>query len=214
MMPEDNNSTAFLLPQQSQLAGCPPVVRLLQPLPAPSDTEKQWFVLRTTYCREAKFQEYCKEKGLEHFLPMRFSMKKIQRNGKTYKRRVTTPAIHNIIFIHESQEQLDELIFSHRFDYLRYYYDKATNTPLVVPDKQMRHFMAVASIDDSDTVWLTDSSTAYSVGDRVRITQGAFAGIEGNVKRVKGQQRVIVSLPHLFAIATAYIPTAFMEKME
>jgi len=214
MMPNNYIAAEQKLPQQSQVAGCPPVMPSPEPISPILEEEKQWFVLRTTYCREAKFQTHCIENGIECFLPMRYSLKSTHRNGKNHQRRVTSPAIHNIIFVHENKDRLDDLIFSHRFDYLRFYYDKATNSPLIVPDKQMQNFMAVASIDDNDTIWLTSSSTTYSIGDRVRITQGTFAGIEGHVKRVKGQQRVIVSLPHLFAIATAYIPTAFMEKLE
>ena len=45
------------------------------------------------------------------------------------------------------------------------------------------------------------------------VTDGLFKGVEGKVARVAGQQRVIVSLSKIGLISTAYIPTAFIEKI-
>ncbi|MCQ2258215.1 MAG: UpxY family transcription antiterminator [Bacteroidaceae bacterium] len=179
-----------------------------------SDNEKRWFVLRTTYCRESQFMQFCKDRGIECFVPMHYALKKVRQNGKERQKRVIAPSIHNIVFVHESKEWIDEIVFSHQLDYLRYYYDKTSGAPMQVPDSQMKHFMAVANVQEEDTVFLPNLDITFKAGDKVRITKGTFEGIEGRVMRIKGQQRVIVSIPHLFAIATAYIPTAFMEKVE
>jgi hypothetical protein len=40
-----------------------------------------------------------------------------------------------------------------------------------------------------------------------------FKGVVGKVARVSGQQRVIVSITNVGLISTAYIPTAFIEKL-
>jgi hypothetical protein len=40
-----------------------------------------------------------------------------------------------------------------------------------------------------------------------------FEGVEGKVARVAGQQRVVISLSEIGLISTAYIPTAFIEKI-
>jgi transcription antitermination factor NusG len=48
----------------------------------------------------------------------------------------------------------------------------------------------------------------------VRVTDGPFEGIIGRVVRVARQQRVAVEIRGLNAlITTAYIPTAFLEKL-
>jgi transcription antitermination factor NusG len=45
------------------------------------------------------------------------------------------------------------------------------------------------------------------------VIEGAFAGVEGRVARVMGQQRVVVSLTKIGLVSTAYIPTAFLQKV-
>lgn len=51
-------------------------------------------------------------------------------------------------------------------------------------------------------------------GDRVRVVQGEFAGIEGELVRIKGHKRVVVRLEGLFSLATTYIPGAYLEKLD
>ena len=51
-------------------------------------------------------------------------------------------------------------------------------------------------------------------GDKVRVIKGDFAGIEGELIRVKGHKRVVVRLEGVVSLATAYIPGSFLEKIE
>ena len=53
----------------------------------------------------------------------------------------------------------------------------------------------------------------FKSGDRVRVIEGAFRGVEGRIARAAGQQRVIVELEGLCLVATAYIPTAFLRPI-
>ena len=46
-----------------------------------------------------------------------------------------------------------------------------------------------------------------------RVTEGDFTGVEGRVARVSGQQRVVVEIEGLCIVTTAYIPSAFIEKI-
>jgi hypothetical protein len=39
-------------------------------------------------------------------------------------------------------------------------------------------------------------------------------GVQGKVARVSGQQRVIITLSQFGLISTAYIPSAFIEKVD
>jgi transcription antitermination factor NusG len=47
----------------------------------------------------------------------------------------------------------------------------------------------------------------------VIIKEGPFTGVYGRVARISGQQRVIVTLSQFGLISTAYIPTAFIERL-
>jgi transcription antitermination factor NusG len=48
----------------------------------------------------------------------------------------------------------------------------------------------------------------------VRIIKGSFAGIEGELIRIKGHKRVVVRLEGIAAVATTYIPASFLERIE
>lgn len=54
----------------------------------------------------------------------------------------------------------------------------------------------------------------YKSGDIVRVIEGDFAGVEGRVARVSGQQRVVVEIEGVCLITTAYIPSAFLAKKD
>jgi hypothetical protein len=43
---------------------------------------------------------------------------------------------------------------------------------------------------------------------------GAFEGVEGIFMRIKGNKRVVVSLPNLFSVATAFVPREFIVPLE
>ena len=51
-------------------------------------------------------------------------------------------------------------------------------------------------------------------GIRVRIKGGVFAGVEGIFMRIKGDRRVVVNLPNLFSVATAFVPLEFIVPLE
>lgn len=46
----------------------------------------------------------------------------------------------------------------------------------------------------------------------VKVIGGEFEGVTGKVARIAGQQRVVVEISGLCLVATAYIPSAFIEK--
>lgn len=48
----------------------------------------------------------------------------------------------------------------------------------------------------------------------VRVVEGKFKGVVGRVVKYKAQQRVGMIIDGLLSIATAYVPNAFLEKIE
>ena len=53
----------------------------------------------------------------------------------------------------------------------------------------------------------------FEKGQLVKVIDGAFKGVTGRVARWQGQQRVGVVVDDLVTMATAYIPSAFLEKI-
>ena len=179
--------------------------------------EKQWFVFRATYGRENKAFEIISQDAIEAFLPMHYTRKVV--NGKIA--RVKEPLLPNIIFVHCDEKKAKDLVKSHPklSSFLHFYYNHlktnadGTNPPLTIDDATMQNFMKAVSVDSEHIKVVNPLHCHYKSGDLVKVTNGAFAGVVGRVARVSGQQRVIIEVDELCAIATAYIPTSFIVKI-
>ena len=182
---------------------------------AQSET-KQWYVLRVSYGRAEKANEILKAKGIETHLPLHTIYK--EENGKRKKQRV--PMLPNFLFVRTILSILESLIKSSPdLSFITFYYDhfnKKTdgkNPPLVVPKESMDNFIKLTSIDNEHILLIDEVNGTYKQGDYVRIIDGQFKGIEGRVTKITGQKRVIVELPGICSIATAYIPKGFIMPM-
>ena len=63
-------------------------------------------------------------------------------------------------------------------------------------------------------MFVQPSQCHFRSGELVKVIEGPFTGVEGRVARVAGQQRVILTLSEVGLISTAYVPTAFIRKIE
>lgn len=182
---------------------------------AQSET-RQWYVLRVSYGRAEKANEILKAKGIETYLPLHTIYKEV--NGKRKKQRV--PMLPNFLFVHTTLSILEsQLKSSPDSHFISFYYDHfntksdGKNPPLVVPANSMDNFIKLTSIDDEHILLIDEINGTYKQGDYVRIIEGPFKGIEGRVTKITGQKRVIVELPGLCSVATAYIPKGFIMLM-
>lgn len=170
----------------------------------------QWYAMRVTYGREVKLKERLVALGMNCFLPMQY--KEVVKKERVV--RILVPVVHNLIFIQSSRESMDAL--KKQFEAiapLRYMIDKATNLPIVIPDQQMHDFIAVAGTLDEQLIYLKDTNAAIHKGDRVQILKGVFAGVEGEVLRIKRDRRVVVTIKGILSVATAYIPNSHLRKV-
>jgi transcription antitermination factor NusG len=94
-----------------------------------------------------------------------------------------------------------------------YYRDAGDKKIIIVPENQMRNFIAVAGNEKEKIVYLSNEEVNLQKGVRVRIIGGLFAGVEGTFMRVKGDKRLVVSIPNLFSVATAYIPSCYVQEV-
>ena len=68
--------------------------------------------------------------------------------------------------------------------------------------------------DNVNTIISLSSVPKFDKGQLVRIIEGPFQGVVGKVARYQGQQRVAVIVDGLVTVVTAYVPSAFLEKMQ
>ena len=177
---------------------------------------KQWYVLRVSYGRAEKANELLKAKGIETHLPLHTIYKEV--NGKRKRQRI--PLLPNFLFAKTTLSVLESFLKSSpNLRFITFYYDHfnkksdGKNPPLIVPKEPMANFIKLTSIDDEHILLIDEVNGTYKQGDYVRIIDGQFKGIEGRVTKITGQQRVIVELPGLCSVATAYIPKGFLLQI-
>ena len=176
-----------------------------------------WYALRTTYGREKKAYDYLTAKGITAFYPTTNVVKLIK--GK--RKKVTESRLPNIFFAYGTEEQLQEYVYDNvNLPFLRFYYrhyhegSKIKKTPLIVPDNQMESLKIICAADADNTFVSLVKVPKFEKGQLVRVIDGAFKGVTGRVARWQGQQRVGVVVDDLVTMATAYIPSAFLEQIE
>ena len=176
-----------------------------------------WYVLRTTYSQERKAYDYMKSKGVEVFLPT----ERVVRLVKGKRKQLEVSLIPNIFFAFGTEEELNMYVFDNvNLPFLRFYYrfyhegKVKKKAPLVVPASQMRSFRIICEAEDSNMIVTTRVIPRFQRGDMVRVVEGKFKGVIGRVVKYKAQQRVGMIIDGLVSIATAYVPDAFLEKIE
>ncbi len=174
-----------------------------------AENREEWFALRVTYSRELKVKAQLDAIGIESYVPMHFETR--TRNGQP--RKVWAPLIHNLLFVRASALRLRSLKSTTDLP-IRYIMDRASGSPAVIPERQMRDFMAVVATCDAHVEIVPPQSIELSRGDRVRVTGGPFAGIEGRYIRHKGHSKVAVAVRDIATALTAYVPAKFIEKLD
>lgn len=178
-------------------------------------TEKslQWFPMRVTYNRELKVKEHLDTIKVENFIPLHYE---IVGKGNDRKRKLV-PAVHNLIFIRSTKQQLTNLKQSVKeLEPLRFIVRTnldGNSEILRIPDKQMENFMRVASIQDDSVMFLQPGDYINKIGRRVLITEGIFAGVEGVIKRFKNNRHVVVQMEGLAAVAITYVPANYIATI-
>lgn len=179
---------------------------------------RQWFVFRVTYGREQKASLLIGQQGIEVYLPMRPVYK--QANGQRICKMESL--MPNLLFVHCTKDEADALVkrTPELSTFLRYYYNHlqltpdGKNPPLIIQESSMLNFIHTVNTANEHLKVVNTKNCHYKSDEKVRVIMGCFAGVEGKVARVAGQQRVIVEIDGLCAIATAYMPSAFLERIK
>ena len=181
------------------------------------DPEKLWFVFRASYGREDRAFDYLVDDGTYSYIAKRYVEKYV--HGK--RKRVLETLIPNLLFVYTTKEKADAYVkATPELSFLTYYYNhfqldsEQRNPPLVIPRREMDNFIRATWSHNEHLLFVEPAQCHYKSGDAVRVVDGLFRGVEGRVARVSGQQRVVLSLSKIGLISTAYIPTAFIEKVE
>lgn len=77
----------------------------------------------------------------------------------------------------------------------------------------MESLKIICAADEDNTIVSLGEVPKFEKGQLVKVIDGVFKGVIGRVARWQGQQRVGVVVDELVTVVTAYIPSAFLEKI-
>ena len=129
-----------------------------------------------------------------------------QRTIGGHTKRLQVPAL-NLIFVRGSQQQITELkMYNKELACLRYKMNACNGSDasaeiMTVPDHDMHCFMLATRKTDERVQYLTYSDFLDKAGKKVQVVDGDFAGVEGEIKRIKKDRVVVVILKGITAVS-------------
>ena len=141
------------------------------------------------------------------FIPMQYKIS-IRRGRKV---RALVPVIRNLVFVHARPSEVQR--FKSQITYLQYITDTRSGQKIIIPDHDMRRFIAVAGTYNDHLLYFQPEELNLSKGTKVRITGGDFEGQEGVFLKVKGarDRRVVIAIQGIIAVAMATIHPDLIE---
>lgn len=203
--------------ESSQTGGSTRSVHILSKSKVQKEEEfPHWYALRTTYGREKKAYDYMTAKGITAFYPTTDTVKLIKGKRKV----VTESRLPNIFFAYGTEEQLKSFVYDNvNLPFLRFYYRhvhigrRIEKIPLIVPDYQMESLKIICASEAEDIILVPSDVEKFKTGQTVRVIEGVFKGAIGKVVRFQGQQRIGIVIDGLMTVASAYVPSAFLENI-
>ena len=175
-----------------------------------------WYALRTTYGREKKAYDYLVSNNVKAFYP---TIKTVM-NVEGQRIAVEESRLPNIFFAYGKEDEIKSFVYDNvNLPYLRFYYRhihegaRMSKEPLIVPDYQIEGLKIICASQAEDIILELSEIKQFKVGQKVRIIDGVFTGVIGKVARYHGQQRVAIIIDGLLTIASAYVPSAFLEQI-
>ena len=173
-----------------------------------------WYVLRATYGQEKKAYDYLVSKKVKAFYPTMRVMKEIK--GKRIY--VVESRIPNLLFVFGTEEEIKTYVYDNiNLPFLRFYYryffvnHKTEKTPMIVPNHQMENLMIICDSESDNIIFSSENIKKFEEGRLVRVIEGPFKGVIGRVAIDMKQQRVGIAIDGIGTMATAYVPSDFLE---
>ena len=190
--------------------------RTLKTIKRKPNEVRHWYALRVTYGREKKAYDYLVGKHVEAYYPTIKTVKEVDGKRVT----IEESRLPNIFFARGTEEEMKSFVYDNaNLPFLRFYYrhthegSQLVREPLIVPGHQIEGLKIICASEAEDVIIVPPEIQKFQAGQTVRVIDGVFTGVIGKVARYHGQQRVAIIIEGLMTIASAYIPSAFLEKI-
>ena len=187
--------------------------------------EKYWFPIRATHHRAQKIYDKLvsiSDGNFEPYLPI---IRHIEYTNEDFNNPsqyiADKPLDSGLLFLRSTLNDFRALLqFRTLLAGMTPYYDHfstnsyGTNDFLTVPDRQMESFKIIVESGNENIIVNQNEVPDFVVGDSVVVIGGPFAGVEGIVMKYEHQKRVFVELQGVGRYATAYVPGAWLRRIE
>lgn len=187
------------------------------------DLTPHWFAVRATQGRSQKVYDELvnlQDSSIEPYLPLKKDVVVDLSNAKSPRKTLQVkPLMPSFLFLRCTIGKFRQISQSYIPGFSPYY-DHCSitadgkNEYLTIPDKQFESFRHIIESYWDDIIVDQSMAPQFLVGDRVRVIEGPYAGIEGIVMKYKHQRRVFVQLEGIGNFGTGYIAKAFLEKIQ
>ena len=132
-------------------------------------------------------------------------------NGE--KTIVKVPAVSSLVFFRSTATKAEEIQKCFDGHVILYRY-RSSGNPAVISDEEMNIFKLITSDGNPDLEYMDAGAILFKKGQHVRVTGGLFEGAEGYIQRIRGNKRLVVAIEGIVAVATSYIPSCFLQKID
>ena len=165
----------------------------------------RWYVMRDLKRANAKVPAYklLKEMKMEVFVPMKWHL--VTRKGMRIREEV--PFIQDLLFVHETQNNLDAVV--EKIPTLQYRWLRGTwREPMTVADTDMERFIRAVDATESPRYYLPEEITPVMYGRKIRIEGGPLNGYEGRLLTTRGSKvkRLLVELEGFLSVGVEVDP--------
>ena len=185
---------------------------------------KYWFPIRATHHRAQKIYDKIvslRNDCLEPYLPI---LRHIEYTNEDFNNPTQyikdKPLDNGLLFLRSTLNDFRALLqYQSMFPGMTPYYNHfftnnfGKNDFLTVPDRQMESFKIIVESGNENILVRQNEMPEFVVGDSVVVIGGPFAGVEGIVMKYKHQKRVFVELQGVGRYATAYVPGAWIRRI-
>lgn len=171
--------------------------------------QNNWYAVKVFFNKVFDMETSLKNDDIEYFLPVQ--EKTLERNGRS--RVVKRPLLGSLLFVHTSERKLTTFCQLHQH-LLFVYRVPGSRRYAVIPEDEFRVFKMALSVECPELEIFNDDKRLFNLGDRVRVTGGPLQGLEGYIKRINHNRRLLVVVRGVIAVATSYVPQCYIEKIE
>ncbi len=186
---------------------------------------RYWFPIRATHNRAQKIYNKLvalNDNNIEPYLPIVRHIEYTNEDFKNPSQHIADqPLDKGLLFMRSTLNDFRALLqFQAMIPGMTPYYNHfstnsyGTNDFLTIPERQMASFKIIVESGNENIIVNQEDMPKLITGDRVMVIGGPFAGVEGTIMKYKHQKRVFVELQGVGTYATAYVPGAWVRKIE